>query len=474
LLAFVTVAGILLARQIVRPILYLTTVANQLRGDNLDARAKTTSNDEIGQLGATLNEMAGRMKSYIADLEVSRNKINEQYQALNHEQVRLRASIESLDVGFIMTDSQDDIIIINQSAKDILAYETSPQGTTKLDVNKQSWTTDFVQARLAKSFDLVADINEALKTHKPVQRKEQNYNSRILRIFTAPVIEVNEDKTINKLGAVVLIEDITEAIVLERSKDEFFSNASHELRTPLTSIRGNSSMILDYYKDVLKDDQLKEMITDMHTSAIRLIEIVNDFLDVSRLEQGKVRFTYASTAVDKVIESVVYEMRTVSLEKKLYIKFNKLTLDKLPLAWADESRLKQVIYNLVGNAIKFTEEGGIKINARKTNDDKFIKVYVTDTGPGMSEDSQHLLFHKFQQAGDSLLTRDTARGTGMGLYISKMIVESMGGTIQLEHTLEGEGSVFSFTIPIATKERQAATKQKDTATKTDINTGLTK
>ena len=238
---------------------------------------------------------------------------------------------------------------------------------------------------------------------------------------------------------------------MARSKDEFFSIASHELRTPLTSIRGNSRMILDYYKDVLiKDTPLKEMVEDVYSSAVRLIEIVNDFLDLSRLEQGKMVFTYLPVSLQAVIESVVQEMQVVLSDKNLYLKMDAPTFDSLPKVWADEDRLKQVVYNLIGNAAKFTDNGGITLKAQVIG--TIIKVLVIDTGRGMTPESQQLLFHKFQQASSSTLTRDSTRGTGLGLYISKMMVESMGGTIDLEKSTEAEGSIFSFTVPIATTE----------------------
>ena len=290
------------------------------------------------------------------------------------------------------------------------------------------------------------------------------------------------------IGTVVLVEDITEQKVMERSKDEFFSIASHELRTPLTSIKGNASMILDFYKDAIKDPQLKEMIVDVHESSVRLIEIVNDFLDTSRLEQGKMKFEYEEVSLEEVLESVAYEMKTVLDEKKIYLKLDKLTLDHLPKVWVDKNRLKQVVYNLVGNAAKFTEEGGVSISTElvgqpggqaTAQQPEHVKVTIADTGRGMPIEAQKLLFHKFQQAGGSLITRDTTRGTGLGLYISKMIIESMGGTIALDSSEEGTGSSFSFSVPIATEELKAAAKAKVEATKvsgseqTDSETGMT-
>jgi signal transduction histidine kinase len=120
--------------------------------------------------------------------------------------------------------------------------------------------------------------------------------------------------------------------------------------------------------------------------------------------------------------------------------------------YGDKNRTKQVIYNLVGNALKFTDKGSITMEIKQ--DGPLLKVLISDTGPGISAGAQQLLFHKFQQAGDSLITRDTAHGTGLGLYISKLIVENMGGSIQLESSVPGTGSVFSFSLPSAKHHAQ--------------------
>jgi two-component system sensor histidine kinase BarA len=236
-------------------------------------------------------------------------------------------------------------------------------------------------------------------------------------------------------------------------------------------------MMMDYYADVLKDPTLKEMVTDIHESSTRLIGIVNDFLDVSRIEQGKIRFDFAEVELHKVIEQVAYEMKTPLILKKVSLNFEPKILGDLPRAAGDANRIKQVIYNLVGNAVKFTEAGGtITVMAEKfaAKSGDMLKVTVTDTGRGIPLDTQKFLFHKFQQAGSSIITRDTARGTGLGLYISKLLVDGMGGELLLEKSQPDKGSTFAFTLPIATAERikqlQLAVTSKGLA---DTATGLT-
>jgi PAS domain S-box-containing protein len=397
----------------------------------------------------------------ISDLAKSKALIEQEVVNRTHqlrdEKAKLLSSIESLNIGFLLINIGGVVNLKNKAINNIFGLSGTEEITTK-----------YLEERLVGvDFN---EISQQLWRGQSITIDQVALGTKILKIFFGPVLTDEKNSQKQTIGWVVLIEDITEATIQERSKDEFFSIASHELRTPLTSIKGNASLILDFYKEILKDPELKEMVEDIHTSSVRLIEIVNDFLDVSRLEQGKISFAYTSVSVEKIVENVAYEMKAVLDEKKLYLKIDKQVLNYLPEVWADENRLKQIIYNLVGNASKFTETGGISIDALVN--DKFVKVLVSDTGRGMTPESQLLLFHKFQQASSSLLTRDTTRGTGLGLYISKMIVENMGGKIILESSEIDKGSTFSFTLPIASAE-QKTSKPKQPTSSTDSKTGLT-
>jgi len=270
--------------------------------------------------------------------------------------------------------------------------------------------------------------------------------SKVLRILLSPIL-VREAKE-ECIGIVILLEDVTEAKVLERSKDEFFSIASHELRTPLTAIRGNTSMVLEYYADALSDPALKEMISDVHESSINLINIVNDFLNVSRFEQKRIKFNIKPFDIGSLIELSLKEYEVTGSRQKLHLLFEE-PKTPLPQVLADPDRVREILVNLIGNSLKFTEEGGVTVRTALAGN--MLEISVEDTGRGISVPNQSLLFHKFQQAGSSLFTRDTTRGTGLGLYISKMMVEGMGGTIRLVKSEEGKGSTFAFTLPLATK-----------------------
>ena len=438
---------------IIRPIRYFKTVVEQIRDGDFTKRVIVNSQDEIGELALVFNKMT-------EGLQISGQKLHE-------EHARLKASIDSLDVGLLMTFNDGQTVSYNSVLPQILGLN---QTANELAEHQPELTLATLENKLLPSkFSLLGAIENCQHTGKDFEVSAITYGNRILSVFGAPIR--TQDDTV--IGTVVLFEDITQAKVMERSKDEFFSIASHELRTPLTSIRGNSSMMMDYYADALKDPTLKEMVTDIHESSTRLIDIVNDFLDVSRIEQGKIRFDFAEVELDKVIEQVAYEMKIPLAEKKVSLNVEPKILGDLPRAVGDANRIKQVIYNLVGNAVKFTEAGGtITVMSAKSGD--MLKVTVTDTGRGIPLDTQKFLFHKFQQAGSSIITRDTARGTGLGLYISKLLVDGMGGELLLEESQPDKGSTFAFTLPIATaeliKQLQVTVTSKDLA---DTATSLT-
>ena len=147
-----------------------------------------------------------------------------------------------------------------------------------------------------------------------------------------------------------------------------------------------------------------------------------------------------------LIMDVLKEYEVTGSRKKLYLKYEPPE-KPMPLVFADKNKVKQILINLVGNALKFTEEGGVTVRIHLY--DGFVRVVVEDTGRGIPLENQMLLFHKFQQASNNLFTRDTTRGTGLGLYISKLIIEQMGGNIGLEYSQPGKGSAFGFALPVA-------------------------
>ena len=321
---------------------------------------------------------------------------------------RAYSFLDSLHMGFIMCDVNPEVVVTNDSVRQILLLK-EPADADKGPV-KAEWTLEAIDELLRPELQLRPLVKKSLETLGPLEFNEVNFGKRVLRLFIAPM--VNEVKGAEQaIGAVILVEDMTEQKVLERAKDEFFFIASHELRTPLGAIRGNASVIKKYYGDSFKDKDVVEMLDDIHESAVRLIEIVNDFLDVSGLEQNKIQMRPVTFALGDVADEVVRELTSVCEAKGVALKCDTSATSAPPVV-ADRQRVKQVVYNLVGNAIKFTEHGSITISARV--DEEFVHCVVSDTGQGMSAENHRLLFRKFQQAGSSMLTRDTPRVQGWG------------------------------------------------------------
>lgn len=348
---------------------------------------------------------------------------------------QLSASINSLTLGFIMTNKDGVVSLVNMAAKNILKVQSSLNNLS--DLNKL----------LTINPSLTDLIDKSHKENKLIEVDDVVFGNRVLHFYLSP-ISINRSSGNEDIGTVILFEDITEEKIIERSRDEFFSIASHELRTPLTAIRGNTSLIMDMYGQKIKDKDFAEMIDDIHSSSIRLIDIVNDFLNVSRLEMGRMEFKKENVDILKVTKEVILELNKLAHDKGLTINLDDGKRKEL-FVNADTERVKQVVINLVSNGIKYTDTGRIDINFKE--DKNKVEVYFKDTGRGIDHSNQNLLFRKFQQAGSSLFTRDTTKGTGLGLYISKLMVNGMGGEIKLVESAIDKGSVFMFTLPSVKK-----------------------
>lgn len=230
---------------------------------------------------------------------------------------------------------------------------------------------------------------------------------------------------------------------LDKLKDEFISIASHELNTPLAAVEGYLSMILDEHMGKV-DDKARVYLTRAYDSSKRLAELILDLLNVSRIEQGRVKMKFAKTNLYDLAESVMHELQVKVDAKKLTLKLEG-DRKKVPQTWCDPDRIREVIVNLVGNAIKYTEKGGIRMKI--TEDAGRLRFEIIDTGRGISAEGQKKLFQKFSQVKREV---DEQKGTGLGLYISKNFIELHKGRIWVESE-EGKGSDFIFELPLLTE-----------------------
>lgn len=233
------------------------------------------------------------------------------------------------------------------------------------------------------------------------------------------------------------------------AKSQFLANMSHELRTPLNAIIGFSEVLTDQIFGELNERQLRYSLNIVN-SGRHLLQLINDILDLAKVESGRAELLRSAFDVAKVLQDVQAIVRTLANKKGVSLEFNVPA--ELPQLFADEAKLKQILYNLLSNAIKFTPDGGkVSISAGVVGDGRWLQVSVADTGIGIRPEHHDRVFREFEQV-DSSYGRQQ-QGTGLGLSLTKRLIELHGGQIRLESEgIEGKGSVFTFVIPICTPE----------------------
>jgi len=229
---------------------------------------------------------------------------------------------------------------------------------------------------------------------------------------------------------------------LDKAKTEFVSIASHQLRTPLTAVKGYISMMQEgTYGEM--PNKMEKPLDNIYASNERLIKLVNDLLNVSRIEAGRIEMKFEKASLENMISSVVEEFDTVAKEKNIYLKWEK-PKEPLPKISIDREKMRQVIMNLIDNAIRYTEKGGITVKAKNLNSK--MQILVSDTGTGLTKSEISKMFESFSRGAAG--TRLYTEGAGLGLYIARRFVEMHKGKIWAESKGKGRGSTFYVELPI--------------------------
>lgn len=233
---------------------------------------------------------------------------------------------------------------------------------------------------------------------------------------------------------------------LDKAKSEFISIASHQLRTPLTAIKGYISMLLEgSYGEF--PEKAKRPVESVYKSNERLIKLVNDLLNISRIESGKIEINLKKSSIEEIIESVIEELKIEAEKKKIYLKFEKEELPKIKI---DSEKIRNVILNIIDNAIRYTDKGGVTVKAYKT-DDK-IQIVISDTGAGMTKEELGKIFESFSRAGAG--SKFYTEGAGLGLYVAKKFIELHGGKIWAVSPGIGKGSTFYIELPLGQEAQE--------------------
>jgi PAS domain S-box-containing protein len=387
--------------------------------------------EEKASVEQKVTERTKELEEKTLALEQARKEVEEALLTIKQEKARLTASIHSLSMGFLMTNLDGEVMLFNHAVNDILGKSDVP------------WTLERLQERFGDRLPLKAQIERCAGEVKEIQVEEIAYQEKYLRVYMTPIKIIEAGGQV--IGVVILIDDITDEKKLERARDEFFAVAAHELRTPLTAIKGYAEMIEHYYPQSVQNTDVKVMVDDIITSSSRLLELVSEYLDVSRVEMQKVQVVKEVFNLVAVVKRAMANLSMTAKEKKLVWEL-QLVDDVQIMVKADPGRTEQILINLLGNAIKNTETGGIYVKVYQ--DGMRVRVACYDTGVGIKPEDQPFLFQKFRRLGDRVYEGDISTGTGMGLYISRLLAEAMGGWVYLEKSAPGQGSGFVLELPV--------------------------
>lgn len=384
------------SRSIVRPIRQMNVTANAMAGGNFTAKAEEEGTDELVQLGRSLNHLSAALSATISDLTLEKN--------------RLHAVINGIGEGIIAIDAEGKIIKTNSAALRLLGGSYADD-ITALPAYRQA----------------AEDIGCVLGGE--TVSKELKVRDRILRVAITPLTDGGRGE-----GAVMLIRDITEASRLEQTRTEYVANVSHELRTPIASIRGLADALNDGL--VKKDEDKARYYGYILRESMRLSRLIDDLLELSRLQSGTIAFKKQFISISELIEDVADRYVSAAREKGLNVEID---IGEPYKAYTNPDRAEQVLVALTDNAIKYGYSGTLRFSAEKKGDSLYIS--VSNPGSIADEDIDHV-FERFYKADKA----HAGQGTGLGLSIVNEVLELLGERIWVK----SENGTVTFTFTLST------------------------
>jgi signal transduction histidine kinase len=488
-------AGILLARQMVVPIRALQVGAQQLEASDFGHRIEVRPGDEIADLADHFNRMAVQLRESYTRLE---QKVEERTRELAQSVSEFKALEE---IGRTVASSLDtEAVLATIVTRAVELAQADAGGIYRYDASRKLFELAEAHALDQRLQDLIrsarielhgsilglaameghaiaiADLRQGLKFPLREAMLAAGFHSilvvpllaqdeilgalvvqrRIVGDFPASTIGLMQTFALQSVLAMNnarLFREVEqkgrELAIANAHKAQFFANMSHELRTPLNGMLGFSELLVDGLYGTLPDKAM-EVLERIQKDGKHLLGLINDVLDISKIEAGQLSLSLCEYSVHSIVDTVV--ATTGALARAKNIEVRAAVPPDLPTGYGDERRLTQVLLNVVGNAIKFTDTGHVEI--RVTATDEHFMIAVEDTGPGIPPADQGRIFDEFQQV-DNSSTRQKG-GTGLGLSISRRLVRAHGGQIDVHSTL-GVGSIFNIVLPVrASEQRQAA------------------
>jgi PAS domain S-box-containing protein len=426
-IGFCIVSSVIFAITLIKPVDELIIATQLIAEGHYDKEIKSGRDDEVGRLVLAFNDMAKK----ISRTKKESTRFSEI--ALIEKQ-KTSLIIDSMADGVIVTDEDHTIVMFNPAAEKLF------------DINKNKVQGRHIahllrRYKMDRLFLFFPEIDR--ENLLPIKRTwvesiEISIEKPKKRVIKATVAPIKNERHIIT-GTVTVIEDITKLKELEEIKNNFVSTVSHELRTPLTNIIGYTSLLLHEKFDKLNPSQRKALEVISSESNV-LHELINDILDLSKLEAGKAKMRFEKLNIKELIE----KCNALKLPQKKNISLKLMMPERLHYITGDRAKLMQVFTNLISNAVKFTNEGGT-ITIRAFNRKEHVQLDIVDTGIGIKSQHIPLIFNRFYQV-QSHLTR-TQAGTGLGLSIVKEIVGLHYGLISVRSRI-GKGTTVSIAIPV--------------------------
>lgn len=387
-----TVFAFFLSTRITAPLRAMRDAVNKTGEGQFDLRLETKTRDEIGELAASFNAMSSQLSKYV--------------NALDRERLQLASILRSMADGVITLDRHANVIVTNPQASPLL-QDGQPH-------------------------EVVLSLYEEVMEGTSEKTIEVKQDERYYTLTVTPLVGEDDFE-----GAVVVIRDTSESHRLDKMRTDFVANISHELRTPLVTLQGYSEAIIDGITE--SDEATKEFASIIYDESLRLARLVNDLLDLARIESGKETMHFTSFDIGDFLPRVMRKFNQMASEKEIRLQ----TDAPHRLIEADGDRLEQVFTNLIGNAIAHTDSGEIRIEA--TEETEGLRIQLTDTGHGIPKEDLPFVFERFYKA-DKARTSGSKTGTGIGLAIVKNVVDAHHGKVSVSSTL-GVGTTFEIYLP---------------------------
>jgi two-component system, OmpR family, sensor histidine kinase ResE len=401
-----TIFAFFLSTRITAPLRKMREAAFEVARGKFDTKVPILTHDEIGELATAFNQMGRQLKFNM--------------NALSQEKEQLASILSSMADGVITFNRDGTILITNPPADRFLQYWYYEKGGSSSDV-------EAIPSQVMNLFQKAVDTEKE-------QVGEISLQGRHWVILVSPLYSNQFIR-----GAVAVLRDMTEERQLDKMRKDFIANVSHELRTPISMLQGYSEAIVDDIAE--SQEEKKEMAKVIYDESLRMGRLVNELLDLARMEAGHLQLTFEEVDLSSFINRIIHKFQGLAKDNEI-----QLTVEigsGISTVSFDPDRIEQVLTNLIDNAIRHTPKGGL-VKLTVSNEEQAIKIEVKDSGSGIPEEDLPFVFERFYKA-DKARTRGRA-GTGLGLAIAKNIIDAHRGHISVQSKM-GLGTTFSFLLP---------------------------